>query len=200
MKVLAEKPQMTPDHSINPLLMKRWSPRAFANTPIDPSEINKIFEAARWAASSFNEQPWRFVYAHKGDQAYDRLMESINPFNQSWTSSAPLLILGVVKDDFSHNGSANRHASYDLGAAVANMSIQAAEADIYFHQMAGFDPKKAAELIGIPEGYTPVVMIAAGYIGDAYALPENLRERENAPRERKAVSDFAFGGEFKKDN
>lgn len=194
------KPQVTPDHSINPLLMKRWSPRAFADTPIAPSEVNKIFEAARWAASSFNEQPWRFVYAHKGDQAYDQLMETINPFNQSWASSAPLLILGVAKDDFSHNGATNRHANYDLGAAVANMSIQAAETDIYFHQMAGFDPSKAADLIGIPEGYTPVVMIAAGYIGDADALPENLRERENAPRERKAVNDFAFEGEFKKNN
>ena len=191
------KPQVTPDHSINPLITKRWSPRAFAATPIDPAEINKIFEAARWAASSFNEQPWRFVYAHKGDQAYGKLMEAINSFNQAWASSAPLLILGVVKDSFSHNGAANRHANYDLGAAVANMSIQAAEADIYFHQMAGFDPGKAAELIAIPEGYTPVVMIAAGYIGDADDLPEKLGERENAPRERKVVSDFAFEGEFR---
>ncbi len=191
-----KKPQAQTDHDIHPLITRRWSPRAFADTPIAAEVRDKLFEAARWAASSYNEQPWRFVYAHKGSEAYDKLMSAINPFNQAWAKSAPLLILGITRKDFSRNGKENRHAMYDLGAAVANMSLQATEEGIYFHQMAGFDPDQASQVFGIPNEYTPVVAIAAGYLGDAATLPENLREKEYAPQQRKKIDAFAFDGEF----
>ncbi|MEQ9297433.1 MAG: nitroreductase family protein [Cyclobacteriaceae bacterium] len=196
MTSITNKPQAQTDHDIHPLITKRWSPRAFAEQPISTDTLNRLFEAARWAASSYNEQPWRFVYAHKGSEAYDKLMSSINPFNQAWAKSAPLLILGIVKNGFSHNSSENRHAMYDLGAAVANMSLQGTEEGIYFHQMAGFDPDQARQSFGIPEEYTPVVAIAAGYLGDAATLPENLREKEYTPKQRNKIEAFAFEGEF----
>lgn len=119
MNTPTNKPQAQTDHEIHPLITKRWSPRAFADQQITEAVRNRLFEAARWAPSSFNEQPWTFVYAHKGSQGYDELMSSVDPFNQAWASSAPLLILGVVKTSFSRNGTENNHASYDLGAAVA---------------------------------------------------------------------------------
>jgi nitroreductase len=196
MTAVTDKPQAQTDHNINALITKRWSPRAFGDQPITAEVRNKLFEAARWAASSYNEQPWTFVYAHKNSQGYDKLMSSVNPFNQAWASSAPLMILGVAKTTFARNNNENNHASYDLGAAVANMSLQATDEGVYFHQMAGFDPELARQTFGIPADYTPMVMIAAGYLGDAATLPESLREQEQLPRKRKNIEAFAFEGEF----
>lgn len=199
MNTLIDKPQAQTDHDIHPLIAQRWSPRAFADQPFNEAVIARLFEAARWTASAFNEQPWRFVYAQKGGHGYDELLSAINPFNQAWASAAPLLIIAVAKNSYSHNGAANAHASYDLGAAVANLTLQATTDDIYIHQMAGFDPARASEALEIPEGYTPVVALAAGYLGDASTLPENLREREHAPRQRKKIETFAFEGRFMAD-
>ena len=191
------KPQAPVDHPIHPLIAARWSPRAFADQPIAPAIVSRLLEAARWAPSAFNEQPWRFVYAHKGGKGYQALLNVINSFNQTWAASAPLLILGIARNEYTHNGTPNAHATYDLGAAVANLTLQALEEHIYVHQMAGFDPELARDTFGIPAVYTPVVAIAAGYLGTADHLPEKLKAREYAPQQRKKIDEFAYEGEFK---
>ncbi|MDF9797619.1 nitroreductase [Catalinimonas alkaloidigena] len=171
--------------TLSTLLEKRYSPRSFSNESVDESTLKKIFEAARLAPSSYNEQPWRFIYATKSQtEEYQRLLSCLNEFNQRWAEDAPVLIVGVAKKTFSSNGKVNRHAWYDTGAAVSFMTLKATEEDLYMHQMAGFMPQKAVEVLNIPEGYEPIVMMAMGYLGNS--------DRPN--KERKAVEEIAFKG------
>ena len=180
--------------AIHPLITKRHSPRAFADTPVEAEKLDALFEAARWAASSYNEQPWRFIVASKGDAAYETLLEGLNPWNRSWAEAAPVLVYGIAKKHFSHNNAENRHAWYDLGAAVANFSIQAAELDLYLHQMAGIFPDKMEEALNVPDEYEVVVALALGYKGDVTSLPADLQEKETAPRQRKPLTELVFAG------
>ena len=196
MTSIIQKPKAPVAHAIHQLIAERWSPRAFADRAIDPETVNKLLEAARWAPSAFNEQPWRFVYAHKGGKGYADLLNVINSFNQTWASTAPLLVLAIARNEYTHNNAPNAHAKYDLGAAVANLTLQAMQEGVYVHQMAGFDAELARETFGIPTRYTPVAAIAAGYLGVADDLPEKLREREYAPQQRKKIEAFAFEGGF----
>ena len=179
--------------SIELLLQKRWSPRAFSEQMVEPEKLCILFEAARWAASSFNEQPWSFIVATKDNRdRYDRLLSCLAEFNQLWAQSAPILMLSVAKLSFEKNGKENRHAFYDVGSALANLAIQATALDMFIHQMAGFDVEKARSLFDIPQGYEPVTAIAVGYPGDSQTLPEKLYQREVAPRTRKPLSNFVF--------
>lgn len=181
-------------YPIHELLQRRWSPRAFASRSIAPQELYSLFEAARWAPSSNNEQPWSFIVGIKGgDSTYDHLFGCLNPRNQLWAGQAPVLMLSIASLAFSDDQAPNRHAFHDVGMAVENLVIQAMSLDIYVHQMAGFHPEKAREYFGIPTGHDPVAMIALGYRGDPETLPEKLRERERAPRTRKTVAQFVFG-------
>jgi nitroreductase len=176
-----------------PLFHERWSPRSFTEREVTPSLLAKVFEAARWAASSYNEQPWRFLVGRKGDSAYQKIFESLGEYNQKWAKTAPVLILGAARTKFSHNGADNRVALYDLGAAASYMTLQAAALGLATHQMAGFDPEKAKKLFGIPEEYIMGAAIALGYQGEPAALgDETLIEREIAARARKPLTEFVF--------
>lgn len=185
--------------SINLLLQKRWSPRAFSKQMVEPEKLRILLEAAQWAASSFNEQPWSFIVATKDNQTeYDRLLSCLAEFNQQWAKNAPVLMLSVAKLSFEKNDKENRHAFYDVGSALANLAIQATALDIFIHQMAGFDVEQARSLFDIPKGYEPVSAIAIGYQGDSQTLPEKLYQREIAPRTRKPLSNFVFTGSWGK--
>lgn len=182
---------------IHDLIAKRWSPRAFAAKPIAKEAILSLFEAARWAPSCFNEQPWFFLIAVKEDEGeFGKMLSCLVEANQVWAKTAPLLMISIAKLNFDKNGKPNRHAVHDVGLAAENMSIQAAAQGLCLHQMAGFDTAKTKEVFSIPEGYEPVAAIAGGYPGEAKDLPANLAEKEAAPRVRKRIHTFAYTGRW----
>jgi nitroreductase len=176
-----------------PIFHERWSPRSFANRAVSRELLKKVFEAARWAASSFNEQPWRFLVGTRGESAYEKIFQSLGEFNQKWAQTAPVLILGAAKTRFSHNGVENRVALYDLGAAASYLTLEAAALGLATHQMAGFDPEKARKAFGIPTEYTLGAVIALGYPGEPAALGDNgMVEQETRPRTRKPLDEIVF--------
>lgn len=184
-------------YPIDDLLKQRWSPLAFSQQKVEPEKLASLLEAARWAASSFNEQPWSFIVATKENPTeFERLLSCLVEANQVWAKNAPVLMITVAKLHFEKNGKENRHAFHDIGQAVSNLAVQATALGLYIHQMAGFDGSKARELYGIPEGYEPVTAIALGYGADAETLPENLQQRELAPRSRKPLASFIFTGSW----
>jgi nitroreductase len=187
-----EKPADT-HFPIHDLLSRRWSPRAFAERPVEPEKIQRVLEAARWASSCFNEQPWVFIIA-TADQAaeHGKLLSCLVEGNQVWAKQAPLLMITVAKQHFDHNGQPNRHAFHDVGLAVGNLVVQATAMDLVVHQMAGILPEAIRECFSLPSGYEPVTGLAIGYSGDLNTLPEEIRERERAPRSRKALQEFVF--------
>jgi nitroreductase len=187
------------DHPIEAPIRRRWSPRSFTETPVPAGALNSLLEAARWAASCFNAQPWHFIVARKNEDAaaHAKLLACLVEGNQAWASKAPVLMLAVARTGFPADGSPNRHAWYDTGAAVANMAVQAGPLGLQLHAMSGFDAAKARETFAIPEGFDPVAAIALGYPGPADALPEKLKARETAPRQRRKVEEFAFFGGWK---
>lgn len=182
---------------IHDVLSERWSPRAFDSRAVEPDKLRSLFEAARWAASSYNAQPWYFIVATKDDpKNFNRVLESFVEFNQGWAKKAPVVGLSVAGLKFENNGQPNRHAFHDVGQAAANLALQATALGLQVHQMAGILPDKARELFSIPEGYEAVAGFALGYPGDAASLPDQLRERELAPRVRKPLKSFVFGGKW----
>lgn len=190
---MKEKPAKT-DHDIHPLIRQRWSPRMFGDGMIEPSVVDRLFEAVRWAASSSNAQPWRFIYAYRGSEAYDKIFHCLSDSNQKWVRNAPFLMLTAIQEKFD-SGKENYHALHDLGLAMGNFTLQAQSMQIAVHQMAGVDWKKAHEVFGVPEGFHVATAVAVGYYGgDEDQLPEALKKRETAGRQRKKQSEFiAFG-------
>lgn len=183
-------------YPLNEFARKRWSPRAFSQEPIAIEKLQSLFEAARWSASAMNEQPWRFILGIKPDESWNKILETLVEGNSIWAKEVPVLILSIGKTIYSHDDSENTVFSYDVGQSVANMAIEAMNQGLYVHQMAGFSPVKAIENFIIPDGYQPITVVAAGYIGDAESLPENLKIRELAKRERKDFSHFVFSSRF----
>ena len=180
-------------HPIHDVIARRWSPRAFDERPVEQETLKSLFEAARWAPSSNNEQPWRFIVASKETSTdYDRLFACLVEGNRKWVFRAPVLILSVASLLFEDDGKPNRHALHDTGMAAENFVLQATALGLQAHQMAGFDTQKARETCLIPTGFDPVAMIALGYPGDPAVLPDYLREREMKPRERQPIGDFVF--------
>ena len=176
-----------------PLFHSRWSPRSFSDRDVDPADLAKVFEAARWAASSYNEQPWRFFVGTRNSEPYNKILDALMPFNQAWAGNAPVLILGTAKTKFSHNDAPNRVALYDLGAASSYLTLQAAALGLATHQMAGFDADAARKAFEIPEDYLIGAVIALGYQGEPAALPNpQFIETEVAPRQRKPLSEIVF--------
>lgn len=173
-------------------MIQRWSPRAFAEKPVSDVDLRRIFEAAHWAASSFNEQPWRFFVGRKGDETYAKIFDSLLGFNQAWAGQAPVLILSVGKKTFSHNGSPNRYGLHDTGAATAYLVLQSVALGLRAHSMGGFDHEKARAAFSIPDDYELGAVTALGYFGDPDTLPEKAREQELAPRTRKPLSEIVF--------
>jgi nitroreductase len=179
-------------YPIHDLMRQRWSPRAFDDRPIELDKLRSLFEAARWAPSSNNEQPWRFLVATKEKKAeYDRLFNCLVEGNQQWALHAPMLVLSVAKLQF-EDGSPNRHAFHDTGMAAENLVLQATAFGLVAHQMAGFRIDQARVDCQIPEGYEPLAMIAVGYPGDPAQLSDRLRAREGQPRVRKALTEFVY--------
>jgi len=185
------------EYPIHEALQERFSPLAFAEQSVEPEKLKSVLEAARWAASSYNEQPWSFIVATKENpEQFNRLLSCLAEGNQEWAKNAPVLMLSVAKLHFEKNGVENRHAFHDVGQAVANLAIQATVLGLRLHQMAGFDVSKARELFNIPTEYEPVAAIALGYQGDPQSLPENLKARELSQRSRKPIESFAFTGSW----
>jgi nitroreductase len=182
--------------AIDPLLAERWSPRAFSDRPVAPDLLLRLFEAARWAPSCYNDQPWYFLLARRGhdDDAYQRLLSCLVPFNQAWAATAPVLMLSIARVTFFRNGKPNIHAWYDVGQAVGNLLCQATALGLYVHQMAGFDATQARALFAVPAGYDPIAVAALGYRGDPAALPPEVEEKSPALRERKPLGEFVFDG------
>ena len=180
-------------YAIEDSVRKRWSPLAFSDRLVEKEKLLSVLEAARWAASSYNEQPWSFIIATKENPVeFERLLSVLAEGNQEWARNAPVLMLSVAKLHFERNGVENRHAFHDVGGSSANLAIQAAAIDLYVHQMAGFDVPKAKEVYEIPTDYEPASAIALGYLGNSQTLSESLQQREQNPRTRKPLDKFVF--------
>lgn len=189
--------QASPDHPIHELIARRWSPYAFADRPVSDDDLRSLFEAARWAASSYNEQPWTYILATKGEpDEFDRLLSCLVEGNQGWAADAPVLALGCTSLRFFRNGKPNAAAVHDLGLASATLTLEATARGLVVHQMIGILPDKARELYLIPEGVQPVTGLAIGYAADPSKLSEKYRERDLAPRSRKPLNEFVFDGEW----
>jgi len=179
------------------LIQERRSSRAYSSQFIEPEKINSLFEAARWAPSSMNEQPWVYIYATKDQpELWNKLLDTLHESNRLWAKEAPLLILSIARKTHLRNGVSNGAARYDVGAANAFLSIQATQLGLNVHQMGGYDRQKAIESFNLPETHEPVVILAVGYAGDTENLSENLRLREAAPRERNTQEFFVMNKTF----
>ncbi|MGH7150051.1 MAG: nitroreductase family protein [Planctomycetota bacterium] len=184
-------------HPIHELLARRWSPRAFDARPVEPEKLRSLLEAARWAPSSFNEQPWSYLVATKGEAAeFARMLECLVEANRLWAKEAPVLMLAVASLRFARNGKENRHAFHDVGLATGNLVVQATGMGLYVHQMAGILPEAARAAYAIPEGHEAATGIALGYPGDPASLPEKFRAAESAERTRKPLEAFVFAGRW----
>jgi nitroreductase len=189
--------QATPDHPIHELIARRWSPYAFADRSVSVDDLRSLFEAARWAPSSSNEQPWRYIVATQENPAeFERLLSCLVEGNQPWAKAAPVLALGCAALNFAGNKQPNAVALHDLGLASATLSLEATARGLSVHQMAGILPDKARELYQIPADVRPVTALAIGYVGSPDSLPERYRPRDLSPRQRKPVSELVFGGQW----
>ena len=180
------------------LFRVRWSPRSFSDQPVPAEVLEAILDAGRWAASSYNEQPWRFIVARKEDTvAFQSLLSVLMPFNQAWAKNASVLILTAARSNFSHNETPNGYALHDAGAALAYMMLQAAESGLQSHAMAGFDHAKAREVAGIPPEFQVGAVVAIGYPDSADKLSnDQMKQQEVAPRKRKPLSELVFNGRW----
>ena len=185
------------DHPVHELIPRRWSPYALAARRISESDLRSLFEAARWAPSSYNEQPWSYIVATKDDpEQFGRLLSCLVEGNQAWAKEAPVLALGVVSLKFARNGRDNRAAVHDLGLAAGNLVFEATARGLVVHQMIGILPDTARDVFGIPPGHEAWTALAIGYPGDSSLLPDPLRQRDSAPRQRKKLSEFIFTGHW----
>jgi len=193
---LMQKPAPS-DFPVHELIRERWSPRAFADKPVPRDVLRSIFEAARWAPSSNNEQPWAYIVASRDDKAsFEKMLSVLVEFNANWAKTAAVLALAVAELAFAKNNVPNRNAQYDTGAATALLSVEATARGLAVHQMAGFDPEKARHVFGIPAGWEAIAAIAIGYPGDPASLPQPLKDREMAPRTRKPIDEFVMAGHW----
>lgn len=181
------------EHPVQDFIARRWSPYGFADREISEADLRSLFEAARWAASSFNEQPWSYIVATKAQETeFARLLSCLVEANQNWAKAAPVLALSVATLHFKRNGKPNRVAIHDLGLATGNLVAEATARGLSVHQMGGILPDRAREIYGIPDGSEAVTGMAIGYAGDPDSLPEEIRERDLAPRERQPQREFVF--------
>lgn len=178
------------------VIQKRRSRRAYADKMVETEKIHSLFEAARWAPSSLNEQPWFYIYATRDQDLWNKIFEALKEGNKLWARNAPLLICSFVRKNYIRFDSPNPAARYDLGAANAFLSLQAAHLGLNVHQMAGFDQQVIIKNLGVPDRYEPVIIMAIGYLGDVSSLPENLQAREYAPRERFVEEEFVMNKSF----
>jgi len=178
---------MEPHTELHPIISERWSPRALSGEPIDQASLDMLFEAARWAASSYNAQPWKYIYAHKSTPEFQEMWDCLLPGNQPWTTKASVIFACIAVDRFEHDGSVNAWAEHDLGAANAQLFLQATHMDIYGHLLAGVDKERASELLKITDGEHLVCFGVLGRLAPPEILEEPFRSRETAPRMRKPL-------------
>jgi nitroreductase len=194
--IMTDKTAST-DYPIHELLARRWSPYAFAARLIPQADLRSLFEAARWAPSSYNEQPWSYILATRDDPTeFDRLVSCLADGNQVWAKAAPVLALGVVRLKFARDDRENRAAIHDLGLAAASLVLEATARNLYVHQMIGILPEKAREVYRIPQHSEAWTGLAIGYRGDSSQLPDALKARDLAPRQRKSLNQFVFTGSW----
>jgi nitroreductase len=185
------------EYPVHPLLAERRSLLAFSSRTVEPETLACLMEAARWAPSSMNEQPWSFIVAsktHKSD--FERLLSCLIEFNFQWAQHAPVLLLSIARLIFESSGEPNRHALHDVGHAIANLTFQAMVSGLVVHQVAGFDVEKARNEFSIPQDHEPVAVAAIGYAGSPASLPDKLRKKELSPRKRKPLTDIVFEREW----
>ena len=191
--------QAQTDYPIHKVLAERWSPYGFAEKPVAVADLLSLFEAARWAASSYNEQPWNYIVALKeSPQDFGRLLSCLVEPNQAWAKTAPVLVLGVVSLRFAKNNKDNRAAVHDLGLASANLSVEATSRGLSVHQMIGILPDHARAVYQIPEHFEAWTALAIGYKADPALMPDDLKERDLTPRQRKPLKDFVFANQWGK--
>jgi nitroreductase len=183
----------TTDHPVHTLVANRWSPYAFAERPVERDDLRSLFEAARWAPSSYNEQPWSYIVASRDDETeFERLLSCLVEPNQAWAKAASVLALGVTRTRFTRNDKPNAAALHDLGAASAHLTFEASARGLSVHQMIGIVPDRARELYAIPDHSEALTGLAIGYAASPDQAPEPYRERDEAPRDRKPLEDFVF--------
>ncbi len=184
-----------PDHPIESLFLKRWSPRAMNGEALSDQDLLRLFEAARWAPSTYNEQEWRFLYAHRGTPEWARFFALLGEANQVWCKNASVLVVVVSHTVFKRNGKANPVHTFDTGAAFENLALQGAAMNLVVHGMAGFDYEKTRTELKVPDAFSVEAMIAIGHPGDPSQLPEALREHE-FPSDRKPLKELICAGKF----
>lgn len=181
---------------VHEYIKTRRSPVIFSDKSIEDSKLESLFEAARWAPSSHNQQPWRFIFTVKNDtKIYRRLFDCLSPANKLWAKNAPVLVLSIAETISGYNQKMNKYAFHDTGMAVCNLIFQATSLGLYVHQMGGYDNSKAREGLNIPDGFDPVAVIAVGYPAESYdGFPAELIEREKSERVRNPLGDTVFYG------
>ena len=184
-----------PDHDINDLFVKRWSPRAMSGDALNEDTMKQLLEAARWAPSSYNGQPWRFFYALQDDEAFDTYFDCLGEFNQSWCDNAGALLVIADTGRFSHNEEDDGTSEMTTGAAFENLSLQGADMDLVVHAMAGFDADQAESELGMPDHFNALCMVAIGHPGDPSYLPDGLAEREE-PSDRMHLDEISYQGSY----
>ncbi len=190
------KQKINNEYPVHEFIAKRWSGRSYSDKPVSSDTLKSLFEAARWAPSSYNEQPWRFIVTEKGTEAHDRLFSTLIKFNQSWVIQAPVLVLVIAKTHFSHNQSRNHHYMHDVGLAMGNLLMQATALNLNVHIMAGFNSQETENLFKLPSGFEAITIFTIGYRGNPDALDDDLKQREIAPGVRKLQNDFVFYEEW----
>lgn len=179
------------DHPIADLMKQRWSPRSFSAKQVNDAQINSLLEAARWAPSSSNEQPWKYYYGVKGTDGFDKILSCLSGGNQPWAKNASVLFIAATRKTTESKGQINDWAEHDLGLANMQLFLQATSMGIYAHPMAGFDKEKIIETLSLSDDITPICAIAIGYLDDADKLEEPYRSREKTLRVRKPIGEFS---------
>ncbi|MBD3676132.1 MAG: nitroreductase family protein [Planctomycetaceae bacterium] len=186
----------TADHDIDDIFLKRWSPRAMNGEPVAQSDLNRLLEAARWAPSTYNEQEWRYLYAHRDTDHWETFFSLLMEANQAWCDQAGVLLVIASHKTFSRNGKPNGVHSFDAGASFENLALQGASMDLVIHPMAGFNRNKAQQELLIPEDFHVDAMVAIGHPGDLASLPEGYVEMDRAPSGRKPIQEISCEGRF----
>lgn len=187
----------TPAYPIHDLISQRWSPYAFSARAVSKADLCSLFEAVRWAPSSYNEQPWAYILATSDEPAeFERVLSCLVESNQDWAKAAPVLAIGCVSLNFQRNGKPNPAAIHDLGLAAGNLCVEATARGLCVHQMIGILPDKVRELFSVPASVQPLTALAIGYVAEPDDLPENLKQRDLAPRLRKPLTEFIFSGRW----
>jgi nitroreductase len=198
MKAIVNIKTAVTDYPIQPALADRWSPYGFTDRPVAEADLCSLFEAARWAASSYNEQPWNYIVATKeNSNEFAQLLSCLVEANQAWAKVAPVLVLGVVSLRFAKTAKDNRAAVHDLGLASGNLVVEATARGLSVHQMIGLLPDKAREVYQIPDHFEAWTAMAIGYNADPVSMPAALKERDLSPRQRRPLRDFVFAGHWK---